>query len=198
MRSPYTGTKVRIQVNIRYAVAFFLALTGAVDSVNDAKGQESVSAATEKGESITVLRKNIDITIVNRQSLYDEMLGTYNKQLEAKDLYKICLEKVNSVQCWQMYGDDIKQSKQSFPYALRSIVHDPLYLVIRFPAVGIGLRQSEKGKKDFVVCLNPSVPYGYWQDINRFKPILKSIPDASSTDPNEILKGKVCNAYAVW
>ncbi len=188
-------------MNVRQAFAFFWILTGTLlDSVDDAKGRESVSIATEKGERITVLKKDVDITKIEKQSLYNEMLGAHKKQLESNHLYKTCLERVNSVQCWQMYGDDIQRSKQSFPYALRSLVYDPLYLVIRFPAAGAGSGQSEKGKKkqDFVVCLNPSVPNGYWQDINRYKPILKSIPDARSADAGEALKRKVCNAYAVW
>lgn len=187
-----------IPVSTRQAVAFILILTGTVASVNDAPGQESVSVPVEKSKSFTVLKKDIDITTISKQSLYDEMLNTYKKQQEANQLYEICLNQVNSVQCWQMYGDDIQKSKKSFPYALRSIIHDPLYLVIRYPSVSAGSGQAEEEKRDFVVCLNPSVPNGYWQDINRFKPILKSTPNVRSNDPKEVLKKRVCDAYGVF
>jgi hypothetical protein len=185
-------------VGTRHAVAFFLILSGILVSINDAQGQDSISVPVERGERITVFKKDIDITTISKQSLYDEMLGTYKKQLEAKELYDICLKQVNSVQCWQMYNDDIQKAKQPFPYALQAIDYNPLYLVIRFPALSVQSGQAGQEKKDFVVCLNPAVPNGYWQDINRFKPILKSIPDVRSNDPKEVLKKRVCDAYAVF
>ena len=164
----------------------------------DVRGQNSVSVPIKKGGQVSVFKRGIEVIRIDRQSLYQEMLSTYKKQLQARELYDICSEKVNAVQCWQMYGDDIKKSKESFPRSLRSIIYDPLYLVIRYPSASVASAEAGQEKKDFVVCLNPKVPNGYWQEINRFKPILKSIPDVRSSDPKEILKAKICAAYSVF
>jgi len=185
-------------MSTRHAVALVLIWIGSVAPTNHARAQESVSVPIERGERITVYRKDIDITPISRQSLYNEMLGTYGKQQEAKRLHDICLQQINSVQCWQMYNDDIEKAKKPFPFALQTIDYNTLYLVIRFPSVTVQSAQAGQEKKDFVVCLNPAVPNGYWQDINRFKPILKSIPDVRSNDPKEVLKKRVCDAYAVF
>mgnify|MGYP006280504073 CR=1 FL=1 len=164
----------------------------------DARAQNSVSVPLKKDGEVSIFKRDIEIMRIGRQSLYQEMLSAYKKWLQAKELYDICSEKVSAVQCWQMYGDDIKKSKTSFPYSLRSIIYDPLYLVIRYRSVSLALAEAGQYKKDFVVCLNPKVPKGYWQEINRFKPILKSIPDVRSSDPREILKRKICAAYSVF
>lgn len=76
--------------------------------------------------------------------------------------------------------------------------HKVMYVILEYQPIVTDInRQKKIGEKTLVICLNPAVPEGYWQVINRYKPILKHTPNAKSSErnPSDALKKRACEVF---
>lgn len=158
---------------------------------------QTVSVLDNTGERLEIRRRSISLTPVYRVQLLVDMQSKAAEQQRERQKFNDCLRDDDAYKCWRMYGEEVSKPKIKVPIALQWLQFDPLYIVMQYRPVVIDLnRQSKLGTEGLIVCLNPRVPEGYWPDINRFKPILKKIPEADGVkSPLETLKSRACAAF---
>lgn len=153
-----------------------------------------VAVINEKGENVSVNKSLIKLTPVLKGALFAELKNMEAVNRSLKLQHDECVKSIQKYYCWKIYGSGALEAKQIIPGTLLQIAFDPLYVVVAFKPIFTDLNNQRRiGEDVLTVCLNPSVPSGYWSVINQYKPILKVIPSATNNQqPMEELKSKVC------
>lgn len=180
-----------------------LSFTGIILTINMAAAaapasEGSLSIVNEKGENVKIERASVRLTPIYKESLFAELKSREASNLSAKLQFDECKKSINEFYCWKMYGDEVSAKKLKVPDSMLKIAFDPLYIVLTYKPLIIDLNNQKKiGEDALIVCLNPSVPSGYWKVINQYKPILKSAPSTgANSQPLDKLKLKACSQYA--
>ena len=159
---------------------------------------QSVSVMEATGERVIIPGPTVKRTPVYKGQLYLDMIAKAEQQRREKEQISECLDKMESYQCWRMYGDLMSKPKALVLPALQWLAFDPLYVVLQYRLVLEDLNRLKRlGDEGLVVCLNPRVPEGYWPLINQVRPILAKTPNLKpDPSPMEVLKSKACAAFA--
>ena len=159
---------------------------------------QSVYVMEPTGEKIVIPRAVVKLTPVYKGQMLIEMQAKAAVARRARQAFEACSRKMDSYQCWRMYGEELSKTVPQVPVGLERLDIDPLYVVLQYRVINIDINGQKKlGDETLTACLNPRVPEGYWPVINRFKPILKYVAGGSADRrlPSEVLKDRACTAF---
>lgn len=183
-------------------LAYFIVFTILDSSISLATyaGLKELSVRTEEEELVKIKNSTVKLTPVYRGGVYMTIKGKEKNEQLVKLQRENCEQSMQEYYCLKMYGDGLSSSTTKTPNSLLQLNIDPLYVVLTYRTIVSDINDKKRLEKEtLVVCLNPKVPLGYWNIIDKYIPVLKSSP--KTDDPKnsgELLKLRACMAFVTF